>query len=137
MGLCLVHLNHLLGFKAVRPSAFSSVENETVFADAQCSRQRLRICSIIRSLRCLRLSGFHLFSTWTGEKVTRRVYSAEELHRLRGSCSQPKLHEAIEEHDGDDAELVKGKSFANHALPNIIGKQHHARDITAFTFANY
>ena len=45
----------------------------------------------------------------TGEQLTRRVYSAEELHRLRTSCSQPKLHEAIEEHDSEDAELVKGK----------------------------
>ena len=45
----------------------------------------------------------------TGQQVTRRVYSAEELHRLRGSCSQQKLREAIEEHDGEDAELVKGK----------------------------
>lgn len=42
-------------------------------------------------------------------KTTRRVYSAEELHRLRTSCSQPKLQEAIEERDGEDAELVKGK----------------------------
>ncbi|KAK5696679.1 hypothetical protein LTR97_007983 [Elasticomyces elasticus] len=51
-------------------------------------------------------------------RPTRRVYSAEELHRLRGTTSQPKLCEAIEEHDGDDAELVKehvlrgSKSFA-------------------------
>ncbi|CAK4031431.1 Hypothetical predicted protein [Lecanosticta acicola] len=43
----------------------------------------------------------------TGLKVTRKVYSAEELHRLRGSQSQPKLHEAIEEHEGEDAEIVK------------------------------
>lgn len=58
----------------------------------------------------------------TGEKVTRRVYSAEELHRLRGSCSQPKLREAIEEHDGEDAELVKGK--VRHSCTNyIIGQQ--------------
>lgn len=42
------------------------------------------------------------------DKTTRRVYSAEELHRLRASCSQPKLREAIEEHEGEDAELVKG-----------------------------
>lgn len=40
--------------------------------------------------------------------TSRRVYSAEELHRLRGSQSQPKLHEAIEEHDSEDAEIVKG-----------------------------
>lgn len=39
---------------------------------------------------------------------TRRVYSAEELHRLRGTQSQPRLREAIEEHDGEDAEVVKG-----------------------------
>lgn len=50
------------------------------------------------------------------EQVTRRVYSAEQLHRLRVSCSQPKLSEAIEEHDGDDAELIKGK-FESHARP--------------------
>lgn len=42
-------------------------------------------------------------------KSTRRVYSAEELYRLRGTSSQPKLREAIEEHEGEDAELVKGK----------------------------
>ncbi|KAK3117574.1 hypothetical protein LTR53_000899 [Teratosphaeriaceae sp. CCFEE 6253] len=40
-------------------------------------------------------------------KPSRHVYSAEELHRLRDTKSQPKLCEAIEEHDGDDAELVK------------------------------
>lgn len=45
----------------------------------------------------------------TVDKSTRRVYSAEELYRLRGSCSQPKLREAIEEHEGEDAELVKGE----------------------------
>ena len=39
----------------------------------------------------------------------RRVYSAEYLHKLRGSSSQPKLCEAIEERDGEDAELVKGR----------------------------
>lgn len=44
----------------------------------------------------------------TAEKTARRVYSAEQLHRLRASSSAPKLHEAIEEHDGEDAELVKG-----------------------------
>jgi hypothetical protein len=44
----------------------------------------------------------------TNKKVTRRVYSAEELQRLRAQCSQPKLREAIEELDGEDAELVKG-----------------------------
>jgi len=42
-------------------------------------------------------------------KSTRRTYSAEELHRLRGRVSQPRLSEAIEEHDAEDAELVKGK----------------------------
>lgn len=45
----------------------------------------------------------------TATKVTRKVYSAEELHRLRGSQSQPKLHEAIEERDAEDAEIVKGE----------------------------
>ncbi|KAK5109001.1 hypothetical protein LTR62_007635 [Meristemomyces frigidus] len=43
-------------------------------------------------------------------KATRRVYSAEQLQRLRGASSQPKLHEAIDEHDGEDAELVKESS---------------------------
>lgn len=42
-------------------------------------------------------------------KSTRRVYSAEELHQLRTACSQPKIREAIQENDGDDAELVKGE----------------------------
>ncbi|EMC91900.1 hypothetical protein BAUCODRAFT_309568 [Baudoinia panamericana UAMH 10762] len=51
-------------------------------------------------------------------RATRRVYSLEELHRLRGTVSQPRLREAMEEHDGEDAELVKehvlrgSKSFA-------------------------
>lgn len=44
----------------------------------------------------------------TAEKTARRVYSAEQLHRLRATSSAPKLHEAIEEHDGEDADLVKG-----------------------------
>jgi hypothetical protein len=44
----------------------------------------------------------------TAERTTRRVYSAEQLHKLRASFSAPKLREAIEEHDHEDAELVKG-----------------------------
>jgi hypothetical protein len=48
----------------------------------------------------------------TADKTARRVYSAEQLHRLRASFSAPKLREAIEEHDGEDAELVKGASSA-------------------------
>lgn len=60
----------------------------------------------------------------TATKVTRKVYSAEELHRLRGSQSQPKLHEAIEERDGEDAEIVKGEPTIDlsqrvAALPTI------------------
>lgn len=46
---------------------------------------------------------------------TRRVYSAEELHRLRNTQSQPKLSEAIEEHESEDAELVKGMVDTNLA----------------------
>lgn len=42
-------------------------------------------------------------------KQTRKVYSAEQLHRLRGTVSTPRLNESIDEHDGEDAELVKGK----------------------------
>ena len=61
----------------------------------------------------------------TNDKTTRRVYSAEELHRLRASCSQPKLREAIEEHDGEDAELVKGMS-AIPAAPTSWCKQSFA-----------
>ncbi|KAK1067982.1 hypothetical protein LTR33_011247 [Friedmanniomyces endolithicus] len=55
-------------------------------------------------------------------KPTRRVYSAEELHRLRDTTSQPRLREAIEEHDGDDAELVKGMSAptsSDYNLPRL------------------
>lgn len=44
----------------------------------------------------------------TTDRTTRRVYSTEQLHKLRGSFSAPKLREAIEEHDREDAELVKG-----------------------------
>lgn len=47
-------------------------------------------------------------TTTSASKTTRRVYSAEELHRLRGTQSKPNLGESIEEHDGEDAELVKG-----------------------------
>jgi len=55
-------------------------------------------------------------------KPTRRVYSAEELYRLRDTTSQPRLREAIEEHDGDDAELVKGTSAptsSDHNIPRL------------------
>lgn len=50
------------------------------------------------------------------EKSTRRVYSAEMLHRLRSTASQPTLHlkEAIEENDDGDAELIKGKAHTRH-----------------------
>lgn len=58
----------------------------------------------------------------TVDKTTRRVYSADELHRLRATCSQPKLREAIEEHEGEDAELVKGK-FDTSCTTDITGKQ--------------
>ena len=61
-------------------------------------------------------------SAMTSNKTTRRVYSADELHRLRASCSQPKLHEAIEERDGEDAELVKGM-FCHLCTTDIIDKQ--------------
>jgi hypothetical protein len=50
----------------------------------------------------------------TADKTARRVYSAEQLHRLRASFSAPKLREAIEEHDGEDAELVKGVSSSRY-----------------------
>jgi hypothetical protein len=53
-------------------------------------------------------------SMTTADKTARRVYSAEQLHRLRASFSAPKLREAIEEHDGEDAELVKGVSSSRH-----------------------
>ena len=61
----------------------------------------------------------------TGPKTTRKVYSAEELHRLRGSQSQPKLQEAIEEKDGEDAEIVKGMScrFAGHCHVKLRGSE--------------
>jgi len=54
----------------------------------------------------------------TADKTTRRVYSAEQLHKLRGSFSAPKLREAIEEHDGEDAELVKGILLLSSHLPS-------------------
>lgn len=61
----------------------------------------------------------------TDDKTTRRVYSAEELHRLRSTCSQPRLHEAIEENEGEDAELVKGNAriLPLPCMTDIIGKQ--------------
>ncbi len=60
------------------------------------------------------------------EKTTRRTYSAEELQRLRVSCSQPKLREAIEELDGEDADLVKGTichpriNLRHHLLSSVL-----------------
>lgn len=50
---------------------------------------------------------------------TRRVYSAEQLQRLRSTASQPALNlkEAIEERDGDDAELVKGTRLSHAQTP--------------------
>lgn len=55
----------------------------------------------------------------TAPESNRRVYSAEELRRLRNTVSQPKLQQSIEEHDGEDAELVKGKlGFAT--LPKAL-----------------
>jgi hypothetical protein len=47
--------------------------------------------------------------------TARRVYSAQELRRLRDSSSEPKLREAIEQHDGVDAEVVKGTSESGAA----------------------
>ena len=66
-------------------------------------------------------------------KPPRRVYSAEQLQRLRASCSQPKLREAIEELDGEDAELVKGMRPTHAAPTSSVNKlrflaarpQHH------------
>lgn len=72
----------------------------------------------------------------TDDKTTRRVYSAEELHRLRASCSQPKLREAIEEHDGEDAELVKGK-VCHPCSTCIMGKQSVALTTVHCTFLNF
>lgn len=63
----------------------------------------------------------------TAERSNRRVYSAEHLRRLRSTASQPtlQLHEAIEEHDADDAELVKGTicHLCTDSTPDIISKQ--------------
>lgn len=47
----------------------------------------------------------------------RRVYSAEELQRLRNSsCPQLRLDEAIEEHGQGDAETVKGEQGFHNPL---------------------
>lgn len=91
-----------------------------------------RVCLVFMLTTCRSLHSFppllcasqHLFSldslplnnlVWpamtTADRTTRRVYSAEQLHKLRASCSAPKLREAIEEHDSEDAELVKGTSL--------------------------
>jgi hypothetical protein len=56
----------------------------------------------------------------TTTKSARRTYSAEELQRLRFRVSQPRLREAIEEHDGEDAELVKGMSLPLHSRTDTI-----------------
>ncbi|KAM0717113.1 hypothetical protein Q7P37_006965 [Cladosporium fusiforme] len=56
----------------------------------------------------------------TAEKAARRVYSAEQLHRLRASSSAPKLREAIEEHDGEDAELVKALTITSITRQSAI-----------------
>lgn len=52
----------------------------------------------------------------TIDKTARRVYSAEELHRLRSTFSQPKLRESIEKNDDRDAELVKGELPLNYLI---------------------
>ena len=67
------------------------------------------------------------------EKTTRRVYSAEELQRLRVSCSQPKLREAIEELDGEDAELVKG-IICHSCTPELTHKHQRVALAAPFNF---
>lgn len=62
----------------------------------------------------------------TEPKGTRRVYSADQLQRLRASCSQPKLREAIEQLDGEDAELVKGIIW-RYAKPHCQQREMPAR----------
>ena len=58
----------------------------------------------------------YLLNPMTTHQTARGTYSAQELHRLRATCSQPKLREAIEKHEGEDADLVKG-SLVFHAPP--------------------
>lgn len=73
-------------------------------AQLQPVLNRRPLVSTLRSSRPARATAM----TTSMDKSTRRVYSAEELHRLRGASSQPKLRESIEKHDSEDAELVKG-----------------------------
>ena len=68
----------------------------------------------------------------TATKVTRKVYSAEELHRLRGSQSQPKLHEAIEERDAEDAEIVKGEPMVFLSSAPPLFRQWHCKQCQGF-----
>lgn len=65
-------------------------------------------------------------ATVTATRSTRRVYSAEQLHRLRNTQSQPKLSEAIEQHESEDAELVKGMIALERHLPRCTDPSLHA-----------
>lgn len=75
----------------------------------------------------------HLAAETTLPKTTRRVYSVEELQRLRGVQSQPELREAIEKHDSEDAEVVKGRSLDCPALPPLALATSHLNNTPSKT----
>lgn len=58
----------------------------------------------------------------TAVQSTRRVYSAEELHRLRSTASQARLKDLLEDKDEDDAALVKGtrRHYCTDSTTDII-----------------
>lgn len=85
-----------MGFNADR------VANDQLLHSAAASRDQSAACQRLPLTRATPMA------TNAVARSTRRVYSAEELHRLRNTQSQPKLSEAIEEHGSEDAELVKG-----------------------------
>nr|POE74032.1 hypothetical protein CFP56_72336 [Quercus suber] len=58
------------------------------------------------------------------QRQTRRVYSTDQLHRLRGTVSTPKLNESIEEHDGNEADLIKAFMECCHDLSPHAWQQH-------------
>jgi hypothetical protein len=83
---------------------------------SHCSKLEVLMISGAYCSQESRASDSALVHTSMALSMARRIYSAEELHRLRNTDSQPKLREAIEEHDGEEAELIKGQSNLSPGL---------------------
>lgn len=127
-------------------SLLHSLKSRLTLVSRASQRARLNsILTIRRSLHSFCLpprTSQHLFAFFpdcvclamtTTDRTTRRVYSAEQLHKLRGSCSAPKLREAIEEHEREDAELVKGTSLPSLPLPPASTPLHRCLRSSRYT----